>query len=84
MLQSPASQLVILGPYRWSRNPMYVGFVAMYLGFALLMNSVWPLLLLPGVIIALEILVITREERYLRSIFGPEYEEYCRQVGRWV
>ena len=43
MLQSPASQLVIIGPYRWSRNPMYVGFVAMYLGFALLMNSVWPL-----------------------------------------
>ena len=84
MLQSPASQLVIMGPYRWSRNPMYVGFVAMYLGFALLMNSVWPLLLLPGVIIALEILVITREERYLRSIFGPEYEEYCRQVGRWI
>jgi protein-S-isoprenylcysteine O-methyltransferase Ste14 len=84
MLQTPATRLVRMGPYRWSRNPMYVGFVAMYLGSALLMNSVWPLLLLPGVIIALEVLVITREERYLRVVFGAEYEEYCREVGRWI
>jgi protein-S-isoprenylcysteine O-methyltransferase Ste14 len=84
MLQSPASQLVVKGPYRWSRNPMYVGFVAMYFGFSLLVNSVWPILLLPGVIVALEVLVIRREERYLRTVFGPAYEEYCRRVGRWL
>jgi protein-S-isoprenylcysteine O-methyltransferase Ste14 len=84
MLQSPASQLVTAGPYRWSRNPMYVGFVAMYLGFALFMNSIWPLALLPAVIVSLEIVVITREERYLKSVFGPAYEEYCQQVKRWV
>jgi protein-S-isoprenylcysteine O-methyltransferase Ste14 len=63
---------------------MYVGFVAMYLGAALLANSVWPLLLLPVVIITLESLIINREERYLRSVFGAEYEEYCRRVGRWL
>jgi protein-S-isoprenylcysteine O-methyltransferase Ste14 len=84
MLQSPASRLVTGGPYRWTRNPMYVGFVAMYLGLALLMNSLWPLLLLPAVIISLEIIVITREERYLRSVFGQAYEEYCRRVKRWI
>ena len=84
MLQSPASRLVTAGPYRWSRNPMYVGFVAMYLGLALMMNSVWPLVLLPAVIIALELVVITREERYLRSVFGPAYDEYCRRVKRWI
>jgi protein-S-isoprenylcysteine O-methyltransferase Ste14 len=84
MLQSPARRLVTAGPYRWTRNPMYVGFVAMYLGLALLMNSVWPLVLLPAVIISLEVIVITREERYLRSVFGPAYEEYCRRVKRWI
>jgi protein-S-isoprenylcysteine O-methyltransferase Ste14 len=84
LLQRPASRLVTYGPYRWSRNPMYVGFVAMYVGFALMMNSVWPIALLPGVIVALELIVITREERYLRTIFGPVYEDYCRRVNRWM
>jgi protein-S-isoprenylcysteine O-methyltransferase Ste14 len=84
LLQRPASRLVTYGPYRWSRNPMYVGFVAMYLGLALLMNSVWPITLLPAVIVALELIVITREERYLRTIFGSLYDEYCRRVNRWI
>lgn len=84
MLQSPASRLVTAGPYRWTRNPMYVGFVAMYLGFALIMNSFWPLALLPAVVLALELVVIAREERYLRTVFGSEYEEYCRRVKRWI
>jgi protein-S-isoprenylcysteine O-methyltransferase Ste14 len=84
MLQRPASRLVTAGPYRWSRNPMYVGFVAMYLGFALIMNSIWPLALLPAVVLVLEFVVIAREERYLRTVFGSEYEEYCRRVKRWI
>jgi protein-S-isoprenylcysteine O-methyltransferase Ste14 len=84
LLQRPASRLVTYGPYRWSRNPMYVGFVAMFVGFALMMNSVWPIALLPSVIVALELIVITREERYLRTIFGPVYEDYCRRVNRWM
>ncbi len=84
MLQSPASRLVTAGPYRWSRNPMYVGFVAMYLGFSLLMNSLWPLVLLPAVIVLLELIVVAREERYLRATFGPAYEEYCQRVKKWL
>ena len=84
LLQRPASRLVTYGPYRWSRNPMYVGFVAMYLGLAILMNSVWPIALLPAVIVSLELIVITREERYLRTIFGALYDEYCRRVNRWI
>jgi protein-S-isoprenylcysteine O-methyltransferase Ste14 len=84
MLQSPASRLVTAGPYRWTRNPMYVGFVAVYVGLALMMNSLWPLALLPAVVVALDLIVIAREERYLRSVFGPAYEEYCRRVKRWI
>ena len=48
------------------------------------MNSVWPIALLPAVIVSLELIVITREERYLRTIFGALYDEYCRRVNRWI
>jgi protein-S-isoprenylcysteine O-methyltransferase Ste14 len=48
------------------------------------MNSVWPIALLPGVVMALELMVIAREERYLRTVFGPDYEDYCRRVNRWL
>ena len=80
----PATRLVTSGPYRFSRNPMYTGLTLAYLGLTLLVNSAWPLLLLPLVIMALLALVIQREERYLRSAFGDEYGEYTRRVRRWL
>jgi protein-S-isoprenylcysteine O-methyltransferase Ste14 len=84
MLQHPAMTVVREGPYRWSRNPMYVGFTATYFGAALLANLAWPLLLLPLVLLTLVAGVIAREERYMRATFGPSYEEYCRDVRRWL
>jgi protein-S-isoprenylcysteine O-methyltransferase Ste14 len=84
MLQEPARQLVIAGPYRFSRNPQYVGFSAGYLGLALLTNTWWPVVVLPFVIAATTVGVIAREERYLRAAFGQEYEGYCQRVGRWM
>ncbi|MEO7192820.1 MAG: isoprenylcysteine carboxylmethyltransferase family protein [Vicinamibacterales bacterium] len=84
MLQHPARRVVQAGPYRWSRNPQYVGFTAAYIGAALLLNSAWPLLLLPVVVLTLLAAVIAREERYMRATFGPAYEEYCQQVRRWL
>ena len=84
MLQQAAQRLVDAGPYRLSRNPMYVGFVAIYLGASLIANTVWPLVLLPVVLLALELAVIAREERYLQRTFGEAYEEYCQRVGRWL
>ena len=80
----PASRLVTAGPYRFSRNPMYTGFTAVYIGFTLIINSAWPLLILPLVIMALLSMVIEREERYLNSAFGAEYAEYKGRVRRWV
>jgi protein-S-isoprenylcysteine O-methyltransferase Ste14 len=79
-----ASRLVTTGPYRFTRNPMYVGITSLYLGLALLTAMAWPLLLLPAVLFALWRFVISREERYLASEFGSDYEEYRRKVGRWV
>jgi len=84
LLQRPATRVVATGPYRWSRNPMYVGFAAIYAGACLLMNMVWPLLLLPVVIIATNRLVIAREERYMRETFTTAYQTYSQRVPRWL
>ena len=79
-----ASRLVAHGPYRFSRNPMYVGLTVAYLGGALLIDSTWPIVLLPLVILALLSLVIEREERYLHAAFGDDYAAYRRRVRRWL
>jgi protein-S-isoprenylcysteine O-methyltransferase Ste14 len=84
MLQKPATSLMRQGPYRWSRNPQYLAFVAIYIGAALLTNTVWPLLLLAPLLAVIIGAVIRREERYLRRTFGAAYDEYCRDVGRWL
>lgn len=80
----PARQLVAWGPYRFTRNPMYVGLTALYLGLTLLLNMAWPLVTLPVVLIVMTVVVIRREERYLRQAFGGDYEAYCRRVRRWL
>jgi protein-S-isoprenylcysteine O-methyltransferase Ste14 len=84
MLQRPADTLVTSGPYQWSRNPMYVGYAGIYVGAAIVANTVWPLFVLPLVMITVIVAVIVREEGYLRSKFGDTYEAYCRRVGRWL
>lgn len=79
----PASRIVSVGPYRYTRNPMYTGLTIVSAGAAGLMDSAWPLLLLPLVLAALVRLVIVREEAYLHSAFGAEYAAYQARVGRW-
>lgn len=78
----PASRLVVCGPYRHSRNPMYVSLLLIYAGLALIYNSAWPLLLLP-VLWTLVHAVIRREERHLTHAFGEHYARYMRTTGRW-
>lgn len=84
MLQHAATTVVTDGPYRWMRNPMYVGSVMSYIGASVLINSLWPLLLLPAVMALLTEFIIGREEQYMRMMFGPTYDEYCRRVRRWL
>jgi protein-S-isoprenylcysteine O-methyltransferase Ste14 len=84
MLQKPATALMRQGPYAWSRNPQYLAFAAIYVGAALVTNTVWPLLFLAPVLMIVFHTVIRREERYLRRTFGAEYIAYCRDVGRWL
>jgi protein-S-isoprenylcysteine O-methyltransferase Ste14 len=80
----PATAFVERGPYRFSRNPMYVSLVALYAGLALWVNTWWPLTLLPAVIIVIQFAVIAREERYLASAFPEPYAAYCKRVRRWL
>ena len=80
----PASRLVTSGPYRFSRNPMYIGLSALYLGLALVFDLGWPMVLFPLAVAGLYLLVIRREERYLARAFGDEYAAYARRVRRWL
>ena len=79
-----ASQLVTDGPYRFTRNPMYTGLTIAYLGGAALLDSVWPVIVLPAVMLILVETVISREEMYLRDAFGAEYTGYAASVRRWL
>lgn len=80
----PATQVVGVGPYRLSRNPMYVGLTSVYLGLVALTGVLWPLLFLPLVLWVLVAAVINREERYLAQKFGAQYEAYRLRVRRWL
>ncbi len=79
-----ASRLVTHGPYRFTRNPMYTGLTIAYLGGSALVDSAWPVILLPAVILILVHTVISREEMYLTDAFGAEYTRYLATVRRWL
>ena len=79
-----SSQMVTWGPYRFTRNPMYVGLTIAYLGEALLLRQLWPVVLLPLVIAYVNWIVIPLEESKLREAFGEQYDQYRARVGRWV
>jgi protein-S-isoprenylcysteine O-methyltransferase Ste14 len=78
-----SSRLVTWGPYRVSRNPMYVSLVIAYLGEAGILLQAWPVACLPFTIAYLNWLVIPVEETKLQEVFGETYERYRLQVRRW-
>ena len=80
----PSSALVTTGPYRFTRNPMYLGMLCGYLGGTCLVNSAYLLAFLPIILGAMHFGVIRREEAYLGRLFGEEYLAYRRRVRRWL
>jgi protein-S-isoprenylcysteine O-methyltransferase Ste14 len=80
----PTNAVVESGPFRYSRNPIYVAMALTYIGGSLLMRSAVPLLLLPGVLAVIDRGVIEREEAYLEDKFGDRYLAYKMRVRRWV
>ena len=79
-----SAQLVTWGPYRFTRNPMYVGLTIAYVGETLLLRQIWPLILLPVVFAYVNWVVIPLEQRKLSEAFGEEYARYRARVGRWL
>ena len=80
----PTTAIVTTGPYRFTRNPAYVGMALTYIGIAVMSSAVWVLVPLPFVLGVIDRGVIAREERYLERKFGEEYLGYKRRVRRWV
>ena len=79
-----ASRLVQHGPYRLTRNPMYLGLTITYMGLSLALDTAWPLILLPVMLWLLVKTVIRHEEKYLTATFGDEYLAYTKRVRRWL
>jgi protein-S-isoprenylcysteine O-methyltransferase Ste14 len=80
----PAEALVLSGPYRYTRNPMYVSLALLTIGCGLLLATWWPIVLLVPTLVIVQRFVILPEERYLRRRFGTAYDAYTRQVRRWL
>lgn len=80
----PPRHLVVAGLYRLVRNPMYVGVLALIAGHFLWFGH-WALAIYAGLFFTVVHAFVTLyEEPHLRKVFGAEYEEYCRQVARWI
>ena len=80
----PTTAIVDRGPFRYSRNPIYLSFTLLYAGIATFANALWALLFLPGVLVLIHRQVVDREEPYLERVFGAEYLRYRQRVRRWM
>ena len=83
-LFDPPRRFVPHGPYRFVRNPMYIGGVAMLLGLGLYLTSISIALYALGAFLLIHTFVVFAEEPGLRKRFGQEYEDYCKSVPRWI
>jgi protein-S-isoprenylcysteine O-methyltransferase Ste14 len=82
--RKPTTAIVRSGPYRFSRNPIYLAFSMLQLGIAVWVNSWWLVATLAAAIALVQYVVIPREELYLEARFGAEYRDYKASVRRWL
>ncbi len=82
--REPTTVIVTGGPYRFTRNPLYLSMTLIYAGITALANALPSALLLPAVLAVMQRGVIEREERYLERKFGDEYLGYKARVRRWI
>jgi protein-S-isoprenylcysteine O-methyltransferase Ste14 len=80
----PSTTIVRAGPYRFTRNPIYLAFSLFQLGIALWVNSLWLLATLVGAATLMHFVVMRREEQYLERKFGAHYLDYKASVRRWL
>jgi protein-S-isoprenylcysteine O-methyltransferase Ste14 len=80
----PTTTIVRTGPYRFSRNPVYLAFSLLQLGLVFWINSLGLLIMLIPAVALMSVVVIPREERYLEARFPSEYSSYKASVRRWL
>jgi protein-S-isoprenylcysteine O-methyltransferase Ste14 len=80
----PSSALATDGPYRFSRNPGYLGMAITYIGITLAAEAPWTLVMLLPATLVIQYGVIAREERYLERLFGEEYLSFKQATRRWI
>lgn len=83
-VNKPTSNLVKTGIYKYSRNPIYLSVLILFIGVSVILNSLIILILVIPLFFILDQGVIKREEIYLESKFGTEYTEYKKKVRRWI
>ena len=76
--------IVAAGPYRYTRNPMYLGAASIQIGLGLVLREAWVLLMLPPVLAIVDLYVIRREETYLERKYGEAWTDYAGRVRRWL
>jgi len=82
--RKPTTAIVRTGPYRFSRNPIYLAFSVLQVGIAIWVNSMWLLATLVVALALIHYVVIRREEQYLERRFGAQYLDYKASVRRWL
>ena len=82
--KKPSKVLVMSGIYRFTRNPIYLGFVLMLIGLPLTMGNYWGVILVWSLVTFTNNLVIKPEEIYLKQEFKDQYTDYCSHVRRWL
>jgi protein-S-isoprenylcysteine O-methyltransferase Ste14 len=78
------STFIQTGPFKISRNPMYLGMALILLGAGFILGSITSFVGAPLFIAAMEMFFIPKEEKNLREQFGEEYESYCKKIRRWI
>ena len=80
----PDTALINSGPYRFTRNPLYIGLTLVQITVALWFNNAWVLIMVIPSVMVITLYAIRREERYLEKLFGQDYLDYKQRVRRWL
>ncbi len=80
----PSPELLLEGPYRFTRNPMYLGMTSIQLGLGLALDNLWIAVLAAASLVTVHIIAVLPEERYLTEKFGDSYRAYLAKVRRYL
>ncbi len=83
-VRKAATTLITGGPYRYSRNPLYLALTLLYLGLGVLFSSAWVCVLVVPTLLIMNVAVVRKEEQHLETQFGEEYLRYKTAVRRWL